>query len=65
MLPLQGMSSIKPCHGGGEMNRAEEVGGALVVAGDNRAELLELREKVSIRCRALDRSSSYSRVGFR
>jgi hypothetical protein len=47
------------------MDRAEEVGGALVVAGDNRAELLESREKFSIRCRALDRSSSYSRVGFR
>lgn len=28
------------------MNRAEEVGGALVVAGDNRPELLESREKV-------------------
>lgn len=40
------MSSIKPCNGGGERDSAEEVGGARVVAGGNRAELLESGEKV-------------------
>ena len=40
------MSSIKPSDGGGEIDGAEEVCGAFVVACGDRAELLESGEKV-------------------
>lgn len=40
------MSSITPWHGSSEIDDAEEIGGAVIVAGGDGSELLESREKV-------------------
>ena len=40
------MSSIKPCHGGSEIDCAEEVSSPFVIASGDGAELLESRKKV-------------------